>query len=70
MEAKSQPLHSTVVLDTNVFIKMIDVREKYPNSDFCTVPDVVGEIRDENVPSHYGSCPRRHASLPRVCRSC
>eukprot|EP01022_Parablepharisma_sp_SALTPOND_P032973 TRINITY_DN87979_c1_g1_i1.p1 TRINITY_DN87979_c1_g1~~TRINITY_DN87979_c1_g1_i1.p1 ORF type:complete len:616 (-),score=19.50 TRINITY_DN87979_c1_g1_i1:1028-2875(-) len=47
MEVKKE-VKGTLVLDTNVFIKMVDVRQKY-DADFCTVPDVLAEIRDEKV---------------------
>ena len=47
MEAKKQE-KDVVVLDTNVFIKMIDVRLKY-DATFYTVPEVLAEVRDEQV---------------------
>jgi len=48
MEAKKDTPKQTLILDTNVFIKMIDVRQKY-DAEFCTIPEVLAEIRDEKV---------------------
>ena len=47
MKPKVEP-KLTLVLDTNVFIKKIDVRQMY-DANFYTVPDVLAEIRDEKV---------------------
>ena len=49
MEAKKET-KPMLVLDTNVFIKMIDVRGKH-DAVFYTTPDVLSEIRDEKVRS-------------------
>jgi len=47
METKKET-KLTLILDSNVFIKKIDVRSKY-EADFCTVPEVLAEIQDEKV---------------------
>ena len=49
METKKEA-KNMIVLDTNVFIKMINVREKY-DATFYTVPEVLAEIKDEQVKS-------------------
>ena len=49
METKKEATNM-IVLDTNVFIKMINVREKY-DATFYTVPEVLAEIKDEKVNS-------------------
>lgn len=51
MEIKKEP-KLTLILDSNVFIKKIDVRSKF-DADFCTSPEVIAEIRDEKVSTKH-----------------
>eukprot|EP00826_Nyctotherus_ovalis_P047952 TRINITY_DN559_c0_g1_i26.p2 TRINITY_DN559_c0_g1~~TRINITY_DN559_c0_g1_i26.p2 ORF type:complete len:288 (+),score=93.19 TRINITY_DN559_c0_g1_i26:166-1029(+) len=55
MEGKEES-KLTLVLDSNVFIKKIDVRSKY-DADFCTVPEVLAEIRDEKTRQYISALP-------------